>query len=79
MITENHIKNADQLEFTVFCIENVALRLKKNAEEVYRALTEKSDILENYIIPEYETLHTQSKEYIVDDIVEYMVERGISI
>ena len=31
------------------------------------ALTEQSDILKEYIIPEYVVLHTQSKEYIVDD------------
>ena len=32
-------------------------------------MTEKSDILNSYVIPEYEMLHTQSKEYIVDDII----------
>ena len=47
------IKNADELEFTVFCIENTTKRLGKNAEEVYQALAEKSDILNSYIIPEY--------------------------
>ena len=31
------IKNADELEFTVFCIENTTKRLGKNAEEVYQA------------------------------------------
>lgn len=73
------IKNLDELEFAVFCIENIASRLGKNAEEIYRALTEKSDILNSYIIPEYEILHTQSKEYIVDDIISLMEERGISV
>ncbi|WP_412133162.1 DUF3791 domain-containing protein [Enterococcus cecorum] len=37
---------------------------------MYDALTEQLDILKEYIIPEYEVLHTQSKEYIVDDIVD---------
>ena len=41
--------------------------------------TEKSDILNDYIIPEYEILHTQGKEYIVDDIIEVMEERGVKI
>ena len=31
------IKNLDELEFAVFCIENIASRLGKNAEEIYRA------------------------------------------
>lgn len=73
------IKNTDELEFAVFCIENIAIRLGKNAEEIYQALTEKSNILHSYIIPEYEMLHTQSKEYIIDDIVSLMEERGITL
>ena len=72
-------KNADELEFAVFCIENIALKLGKNAEEIYQALTEKSNILNSYIIPEYDVLHTQSKEYIVDDIISLMQERGITL
>ena len=59
--------------------ENIAIKLGKNAEEVYQALTEKSNILNDYIVPEYEMLHTQSKEYIVNDIVSLMEERGIKL
>lgn len=43
---------------------------------VYKALTDKSNILDSYIIPEYEILHTQSKDYIVDDIISLMKEKG---
>ena len=42
-------------------------------------LTEESNILSGYIIPEYEILHTQSKDYIVDDIISLMRERGIKV
>ena len=73
------IANTDELEFVVFCIENIAIRLGKKAEEIYQALTEKSDILSSYIIPEYEMLHTQRKDYIVDDIISLMEERGIQL
>ncbi len=79
MLNDAKIKNADELEFVVFCIENIAIRLGKNAETIYQALTDKNNILCSYIIPEYETLHTQSKEYIVDDIVNLMEERGIRL
>ena len=54
-------------------------RRKVESEEVYIALTEKSSILNDYIVPEYETLHTQSKEYIVAAIIEVMEERGVKI
>lgn len=73
------MENLNELEFAVFCIEQIALRLKTESELVYQALTEKSDILNSYIVPEYEVLHTQSKDYIVDDILELMEERGVKI
>lgn len=73
------IKNTAELEFVVFCIENIAIRLGKHGEEVYRALTEESSILNDYIIPEYDILHTQSKDYIVDDIISLMKEGGIQL
>lgn len=79
MLDHAKITNTNELEFTVFCIENIAIRLGKNAEDVYKALTEKSDILSSYIIPEYEMLHTQSKDYIIEDIISLMEERGIEL
>ena len=79
MSDNTKIATADELEFAIFCIENVALKLGKNAEEVYQALTEKSNILNSYIIPEYEVLHTQGKDYIVNDIISLMEERGIKL
>ena len=79
MLDNAVIKNADELEFAVFCIENIAIRLGKNAEDIYREIKKKSDILNSYIIPEYEVLHTQSKDYIVDNIISLMEERGIRV
>ena len=49
---KKNIANLNELEFVIFCIENIALKLKVNAEEVYIALTEKSSILNDYIVPE---------------------------
>ena len=34
-----------ELEFTIFCIENVALKLNVDTTEVYAALTEQTNIL----------------------------------
>ena len=79
MMTNEKIKNSSELEFVVFCIENVAAKLGVAAERVYQAFTEKSDILHNYIVPEYEVLHTQSREYIVDDLIDVMRERGVKV
>lgn len=76
---EAHIQNQDELEFAVFCIENVAARLGVKAEDVYRSFTGKSDILYGYILPEYGVLHTQGKDYIVDDLLDVMQEKGVSL
>jgi hypothetical protein len=78
METDMAITNISELEFVVFCIENIAIRLGVNAGRVYRAL-EDSHILHGYIVPEYDILHTQSKDYIVDDILMAMQERGVEI
>lgn len=68
-----------ELESAIFCIENIASRLHVDAQKVYVALSEQTNILKDYIIPEYEVLHTQSKDYIVDDIIDVMHERGVKL
>lgn len=69
MIPHEKIKNSTEPEFAVFCIENVAAKPGVNAERVYQAFTEKSDILNGCIVPEHEVLHTRSRKYIVDDLL----------
>ena len=68
-----------ELEFAIFCIENIASRLHVDAQKVYVALSEQTNILKDYIIPEYEVLHTQSKDYLVDDLIDVMHERGVKL
>lgn len=48
---KQNIEESRELEFAIFCIENVAAKLGVSAEKVYNALAEKSDILNDYIIP----------------------------
>jgi hypothetical protein len=74
---ENSIKAEDELEFAIFCIENIALCLDMAPEKIYELLAQKSNILQNYIIANFDTLHTQGKEYIVNDIIEVMKEKGV--
>jgi len=65
-----------ELDFVIFCIENIAERLRINGANVYDMLTVKSSILDDYILPNYESLHTQGKEYIVSDIIDCMKSEG---
>ena len=69
--------NKNQLDFAVFCIESLSESLMLNGADIYKMLTEDSKILDDYILPNYEPLHTQGKEYIVSDIVDYMKEEGV--
>lgn len=69
--------NNNEVEFSVFCVENVAAKLGLSGDKVYQLLIEDKDILDEYIIPNYEMLHTQDKEYIVNDIIDYMKECGV--
>lgn len=69
--------NREELSFAVFCIEWVADALKIKAGRCYELLTEESTLLYDYIIPSYEALHTQGKEYIVREITDMMREKGV--
>lgn len=73
------IKDINVLEFAIFCIENLSIKLTKDTQIVYEALTEKSDILDTYIIPNFDTLHTQDKEYILNDILSIIEEEGVDL
>ncbi len=69
----------EKMEFAIFCIENVAARFHVDAAVVYDAFTRESDILDGYILPCYNVLHTQGKDYIVNDLIDMMKEKGVLI
>ena len=73
------IKSRRELEFAVFCIENVAAALSEPSSDVYRALSGDGGILHQCIVPSYDVLHTQGRDYIVNDIREVMAERGVVV
>ena len=58
-------------EFAVFCVENTAKRLGINARDVFMEL-KKTDGIEQFLYPSYSTLHKQGKDYIVDEVLEYI-------
>jgi hypothetical protein len=72
-ITEN------QTLFTVFCIEALSENLKMQRGDVYKLLTDKTNILDDYILPCYDALHTQGKEYIVNDLLELLKVKGANV
>lgn len=66
------------LGFAVFLIHALAYEWKKPYKKVYEILND-SGILDNYIIPHYDVLHTQGKQYLVEDITDFVKEKGVSI
>lgn len=66
----------NNIDFVTYCIGNLARRLGMNASEVYRLLKQ-SGILMEYIVPSYDVLHTFGKEYLMEDLTEYMKEKGV--
>ena len=68
--------NSETLDFVIFCVSSVAERMKMSARDVYRKMSE-SGIISNYIIPCYDVLHTFSKQYITDNLISVMKEKGV--
>lgn len=69
--------NEKILEFSIFCVESLAEKLNIDAKKIYKILRVDTDILDNYIIPCYEALHSQSKAYIVNDLIQIMKVKGV--
>ncbi len=69
--------NEEELAFAVFCVENTADALGVDASVIYDAFTKETDLLDGYIIPCYDVLHTQGKEYIVNDLIDALKEKGV--
>ena len=67
----------EQIEFAIFCIEGISERTELPPEKVFDLLTKQSDLLYSYIVPSYDTLHTQGKDYILDDILSVMSQKGV--
>ena len=68
--------SCNSIDFVTYCIGNLSRRLGMSAGEVYRRL-KRSGILTEYIVPSYDVLHTFGKEYLMEDLTEYMREKGV--
>lgn len=67
-----------ELTFSIFVLHNLAEAWDKTPAEVYRILSE-TGILDNYVITCYDSLHTLGKEYLIDDITDFVKERGVAV
>ena len=67
-----------ELSFSIFMLYSLADKWKMSPVKVYKILNS-TGILDNYIIKCYDVLHTQGKEYLVEDITDYVREKGVNV
>ncbi len=64
------------LEFVTYCISKLSHFLKLPQREIYMRLYQ-SGILYDYIVPSYDVLHTFGSHYLIEDITDYMRQKGV--
>ena len=67
-----------ELTFVVFILHALGQHWNMTKPEVYDILNS-TGILDDYIIKCYDVLHTLGKEYLVEDITEFVREKGIDV
>lgn len=67
-----------ELTFVVFILHALGQHWNMTTPEVYDILNS-NGILDDYIIKCYDVLHTLGKEYLVEDITEFVREKGIDV
>lgn len=64
-----------QLTFIVYLIHQLSEAWNQVPAKVYEILNS-VNIIDDYIIPCYDMLHTLGREYLIEDISELVIERG---
>ena len=66
-----------ETEFVVFCIEELAAECGMPGNDMYHLLAEKTDMISNYIVPNYEVFHSMGRTTIVEEMKHILQERGV--
>jgi len=69
---------ADEKDFGVFLIHRLAERWGRPVPDTYSILYE-TDVLDGYILKCYDTLHTLGTEYLVEDVTDFVREKGVTV
>ena len=70
--------NRESCSFVVYMIHACADRWHRLPSDVYRLL-QNAGCIDHYLVPHYDVLHTQGTDYVVQDIVDYLSIRGVSV
>lgn len=66
---------SDVMQFCIIAIETAAKKMEITPTELVRRL-ERQGLIDGRLIKYYDTLHTQSAEYVADDIIETLYNYG---
>ena len=72
------MKDKNVFEFVIYVIHACADKWNKLPSEVYKLLDSK-DCINNFLVSNYDILHTQSTAYVVEDLKEYLKVRGVIV
>ena len=66
------------MEFVTFSIGCVAERLHKSPAEIYKVFKQ-ANVIAGYLVPAYDVLHTFGRQYLVDDVLDFIKEKGVNL
>lgn len=72
------MREKKELTFVVFILHALGQHWNMTTPEVYDILNS-TGILDDYIIKCYDVLHALGKEFLVEDITEFVREKGIDV
>ena len=64
----------EAFEFVVYLIHACSRKWERSPSDVFKSLQE-SGCIDGYLVPHYDILHTQSTDFVVEDIEEYLAVR----
>ena len=60
------------MAFVATCIETTARQLNTSYNEVFQRM-ERIGLIDNYILPNYEPLHSESRDVLVQRLIECLI------
>lgn len=69
--------NKDSLEYVTCMIGSLSRMMNLPCDTVYERL--KAADLVSYLVDSYDVLHTLSLEYVSEDIIEMLKEKGVAV
>ncbi len=70
--------NKNQLDYVTCVIGALSLKTGKACSYIYKQL-KAAGLIKGYLVYAYDALHTLSLDYVADDVIKIMKEKGFSL